>query len=158
MKKLMLTLAAVMLIGTAAMAQDDNKKEKKLDKTEMVKKRTESVATKYKLDENQTKKLLELNTKYADKLNAGPAGGRGMGQRGEGAQAQRKQMTDEQKKQMQERRQQRQADMEAYKAELKKIFNDEQMKQYEADMAQGRNGGPRGGQRGGQKRNTQNNQ
>ena len=28
MKKLMLTLAAVMLIGKAAMAQDDNKKEK----------------------------------------------------------------------------------------------------------------------------------
>lgn len=158
MKKLMLTLAAVMLIGTAAMAQDDNKKEKKFDKTEMVKKRTESMATKYKLDEKQTKKLLELNTKYADKLNAGPAGGRGMGQRGEGAHAQRKQMTDEQKKQMQERRQQRQADMEAYKAELKKILNDEQMKQYEADMAQGRNGGPRGGLRGGQKRNTQNNQ
>lgn len=150
MKKLILTLAAVMLIGTAAMAQDDNKKEKKLDKTEMVKKRTESMATKYKLDEKQTKKLLELNTKYADKLSAGPARGRGMGPGGNGVRPERKQMTDEQKKEMQERRQQRQANMEAYKAELKKILNDEQLKQYETDMAQGRNGG--------QKRNKQNNQ
>ena len=40
--------------------------------------------------------------------------------------------------------------MEAYKTELKKILNDEQLKQYETDMAQGRNGG--------QKRNKQNNQ
>lgn len=142
MKKLMLTLAAVMLIGTAAMAQDDNKKEKKLDKTEMVKKHTERMATKYKLDEKQAKKLLDLNTKYADKLNMGP--GRN------GVRPERKQMTDEQKKQMQERRQQRQANMEAYKTELKKILNDEQLKQYETDMAQGRNGG--------QKRNKQNSQ
>ncbi len=150
MKKLMLTLAAVMLIGTAAMAQDDNKKEKKLDKTEMVKKHTERMATKYKLDEKQAKKLLDLNTKYADKLNMGPGMGQGMGPGRNGVRPERKQMTDEQKKQMQERRQQRQANMEAYKTELKKILNDEQLKQYETDMAQGRNGG--------QKHNKQNNQ
>lgn len=150
MKKLMLTLAAVMLIGTAAMAQDDNKKEKKLDKTEMVKKHTERMATKYKLDEKQAKKLLDLNTKYADKLNMGPGMGQDMGPGRNGVRPERKQMTDEQKKQMQERRQQRQANMEAYKTELKKILNDEQLKQYETDMAQGRNGG--------QKRNKQNNQ
>lgn len=150
MKKLMLTLAAVMLIGTAAMAQDDNKKEKKLDKTEMVKKHTERMATKYKLDEKQAKKLLDLNTKYADKPNMGPGMGQGMGPGRNGVRPERKQMTDEQKKQMQERRQQRQANMEAYKTELKKILNDEQLKQYETDMAQGRNGG--------QKRNKQNNQ
>ena len=150
MKKLMLTLAAVMLIGTAAMAQDDNKKEKKLDKTEMVKKHTERMATKYKLDEKQAKKLLDLNTKYADKLNMRPGMGQGMGPGRNGVRPERKQMTDEQKKQMQERRQQRQANMEAYKTELKKILNDEQLKQYETDMAQGRNGG--------QKRNKQNNQ
>ena len=132
------------------MAQDDNKKEKKLDKTEMVKKHTERMATKYKLDEKQAKKLLDLNTKYADKLNMAPGMGQGMGPGRNGVRPERKQMTDEQKKQMQERRQQRQANMEAYKTELKKILNDEQLKQYETDMAQGRNGG--------QKRNKQNNQ
>jgi len=73
-----------------------------------------------------------------------------MGPGRNGVRPERKQMTDEQKKQMQERRQQRQANMEAYKTELKKILNDEQLKQYETDMAQGRNGG--------QKRNKQNNQ
>ena len=108
------------------------------------------MATKYKLDEKQAKKLLDLNTKYADKLNMGPGMGQGMGPGRNGVRPERKQMTDEQKKQMQERRQQRQANMEAYKTELKKILNDEQLKQYETDMAQGRNGG--------QKRNKQNNQ
>ena len=132
------------------MAQDDNKKEKKLDKTEMVKKHTERMATKYKLDEKQAKKLLDLNTKYADKLNMGPGMGQGMGPGRNGVRPEPKQMTDEQNKQMHERRQQRQANMEAYKTELKKILNDEQLKQYETDMAQGRNGG--------QKRNKQNNQ
>lgn len=142
----MVTLAAMMLINTAAMAQDKGKDERKPDKTEMVKTRTQHMATRYNLTDKQTKKLLELNTKHAEKMG-GLGNGRGMRPNGNRQRDGRKQMTEEQRKQMQEMRQQRQKSMEAYKKELKKILTDEQMKQYENDETQFRNRRGRGGHR-----------
>ena len=75
MKKMILALVALMTM-TAAQAQDDNKQRgerRQFDRTEMVKQRTDDVAKKYGLTKEQADKLLELNTKYADKM------GRGMG-------------------------------------------------------------------------------
>lgn len=72
MKKLIMAVTAAMLMGTAAMAQsNDTIKTKKVDKAEMVKKRTDAMARQYGLNEEQTAKLLELNTAYADSMRNG---------------------------------------------------------------------------------------
>ena len=79
MRKVILAIVAVMTM-TAAQAQDGNRQRgerRQFDRTEMVKQRTDNVAKKYGLTQEQTDKLLELNTKYADKM-----GGRMGGQRG----------------------------------------------------------------------------
>lgn len=76
-----MAVAAAMMIGSAAMAQNnDSTKVKRTDKAEMVKKRTEMLSRQYGLNEEQTQKLLELNTKYADSLRTGmqPRGDRRM--------------------------------------------------------------------------------
>ncbi len=149
MKKIIMTIAAAVLVASASMAQDDNKQgkrpERKFDKTEMIKKRTEDVATKYKLNEAQTKQLLELNTKYADQMGPRRGGqhhGRpGMRPRRDGGQqdARPEQPRDDSKRD--EMRKQRQAQMEAYEAELQKIMTEEQYKAYKEDMQKR---GPRG--------------
>ena len=79
MKKIFLTLAAAVLLSASAIAQDDNRRQQRprMDRTEMLKMRTEQTAKQYNLDETQTAKLLELNTKYADTMF------RGMGQMGQ---------------------------------------------------------------------------
>lgn len=68
MRKMIMTLAAALTISATAMAQEVKKSERKtIDRTEMIQKRTEAVAKRYGLDEEQTKKLLELNKKYDGK-------------------------------------------------------------------------------------------
>ena len=61
MRRNMFILAAAMAMCATVMAQ-----EKVAVDTALVKKRTEYVAEKYALDGQQSAKLLELNTKYAD--------------------------------------------------------------------------------------------
>ena len=73
----MITMMAALLISTSAVAQEESKAqrpEKKFDKTEMVKHRTDETVKRYSLNDKQAKQLLELNNKYADKM--GPRGGR----------------------------------------------------------------------------------
>lgn len=86
MKRFIMAVVAAMVMGSAVMAQSNNGNgaKKAMDKTEMTKKRTEGIAKRYGLDEQQTKKLLELNTKYADSLRVGMGarGNRGMAQVG----------------------------------------------------------------------------
>ena len=103
MKKIFLTLATVVLLSASAIAQDDNRRQQRprMDRTEMLKMRTEQTAKQYNLDETQTTKLLELNTKYADTMFRGMGQ---MGQRGnrngqgmrQDLRTERRQMTDEQ--------------------------------------------------------------
>ena len=168
MKRIAMTLAAAILMCSAAVAQEEQQKkgprpEKKFDKTEMVKHRTDETVKQYSLNEKQAAKLLELNTKYADKMGPGPRGphrggpGRHHGMRpgpkpdGETAatpqqpkdEKKRPELTEEQKAKMKAEREEMQETMKAYDAELQKIMTDEQYKQYKADMEKRRQQGPR---------------
>lgn len=151
MKKIMIAMAAAILMSTTALAQDEkkqgNRPERKFDKTEMVKKRTDDAVKKYGLNDKQAKELLDLNTKYADKMGPrrghhGPRGprpeGRPMpprdGQQGAREGGKRPELTAEQKAQMEADRKQHEETMKAYDDELQKIMTAEQYKQYKEDM------------------------
>ena len=153
MKKVILAIAATMMM-TAAMAQDDNqpaKREgKKMDKTEMVKRRTDDAVKKYGLNEQQAKQLLDLNTKYADKMGRGPRGqrpgrDRKMGNADGEKQDKRPELTEEQRKEMEARHQEQEKAMKEYDTELQTIFTADQYSAYKADMEKRmKQGGPRG--------------
>lgn len=156
MKKIILAIAAVMTM-TTAMAQGDNQQgrpeRKKMDKTEMVKMRTDRTVKQYGLNEEQAKQLLELNNKYADLMGPGMGGprpgGRGMGRGNHGNPNDRPQMTDEQKGEMKARWEERQESMKQYDAALQQILTADQYKAYQEDMQKrmregmGRRGGHR---------------
>lgn len=154
MKKIVLAIAAALMMSTSMFAQNneqsENRQQKRPDMKEMIQKRTDAVVKKYNLDEKQAKQLLELNTKYADTMRpgfgprmGGPRGGN-MG-RGNNAQQrqERPQLTDEQKAKFEEERKQRMEKMKAYDEELSKILTADQLKSYKADMQRR---GPRGGE------------
>ena len=131
MKQIMISIAAMLMLSTAAMAQDNQGQRPNrqgFDRTEMIQRRTDGVVQKYGLNEEQAKQLLSLNTKFADMM--GPRGG---------------QMSDSLRQQMAEQQK-------AYEEELQKIMTPEQYKSYQADQEQRRQqfGGQRGprGQRG----------
>lgn len=84
MKKMLMALAAAMMMSANAMAQDDNEKAKfdtkptentdaarrdrrPFDRTEMIQRQTDETVKAYGLDEEQAAKLLALNTRYAEK-------------------------------------------------------------------------------------------
>jgi hypothetical protein len=141
MKKMIVTMMAAMLMSTTAMAQEtqtEQRQHRKFDKTEMIKHRTDETVSRYKLDDKQAKKLLELNTKYADKI--GPRGPH-HGRHGAGRPSMPpKEMKGERPEppkdngKMQERRKEMEANMKAYDAELKKIMTEDQYKSYQADQ------------------------
>ncbi len=149
MKRMILALSATIMMSAAAMAQEDGQQrnggnDRKPDLTEMVKKRTNETVSKYKLNDEQAKKLLELNTKYAKEMGpgmrrGGPRGGEGSNQQGE----KRPEMTEEQKTKMEEGRKKMEERMNAYNTELKTILTDEQYKNYSADMQKRAARGPR---------------
>lgn len=71
MKKIMMTMAAALIMTSAAMAQNENKDNTtKLSRTERIQKRTDATVKRYNLNEEQAKKLLELNTKYDGKMGS----------------------------------------------------------------------------------------
>jgi hypothetical protein len=151
MKKIVLAMAVAFLATTGVMAQDENKPERKQPtKSEMVQHRTESMAKRYGLDEQQTAKLQELNNKYADMVAVPHRGGNGRFSRGmrpvdrNGLQP-KDSLQGEQKRGGLGRGQHRfdgprggqrekmRKMMDEYNAELKNILTDEQFKAYEAD-------------------------
>ncbi len=160
-------MVAIAMMATTAMAQDNQgpRPERKIDKAEMVKMRTERMAKEYGLDASQQEKLLVLNTEYADKMpmrgQRGPRGGRPGGPRPEkvdgttGAtpqnNAQMEKPESPSREQMEARRNEMRANREAYNGELKKILTPEQFAKYEAAekqrMERGHRGGPRPGNR-----------
>lgn len=157
MKRTVLALVAMMTM-TAAMAQSNEQQaqgqRRQFDRTEMIKQRTDDAVKKYGLSEDQAAKLLELNTKYADKMGPGMGGrgGRGMRPRpnfGNAQQGQRPEMTEEIRQRMETMRKERQAAQEEYDKEMKTILSEDQYKAYKADQEQMRNrmGGRRGGNR-----------
>lgn len=144
MKKMMMAIAAMMVISTASMAQDNNEKKqapRKMDRTEMVKHRTDRMVKEYGLDEAQAQKLLELNTAYADKMprmgGPRPGGPRPQGQpdakqKVDGTTGATAQQPAERpsREQMEARRAEMMKNTEAYQAELKKILTDEQYNKF----------------------------
>lgn len=149
MKKMILAFVALISM-TAAQAQDNNNGKRperpQMDRTEMVKHRTDDTVKKYGLDSNQAAKLLELNTKYADKMGRGFGGRPGGfgGQRGQ--RPQRPEMTEEMKQQMEAKRKEQAEAMKQYDAELQTILTPEQYKTYKEDQEKRmKEGGRRGG-------------
>ena len=151
MKKMMMTLLAAVVVSTAAVAQnkDDNKSPQDNNrKQEMVKHRTDRLVKDYQLNDQQARRLLELNTKYADKMRPhhprhhGPHGMKG--QRPEPPKGDKKgERPEPPKGDRQDRRKEMDETMKAYEAELQKIMTPEQFKKYQADMQQRRDKGPR---------------
>lgn len=157
MKKILMTLAVCVLTSSAVMAQEskneDKRPERKMDKTEMVKRRTDAQVKKYGLSDKQAQSLLALNTKYADKMGPGMGprhhGGPGLkgprGPRGDWkgkTPNESKEPNAPKRPKMDTERKAHEETMKAYDAELQKIMSEEQYKQYQADMKNRK--GPRG--------------
>ena len=133
-------LVAALMACTTTFAQSQNENgqaRKAVDKTQLVKMRTEAMVKQLGLNEAQAEKLLALNTEYADKL-PGMRGNRGQG--GE------RPSSEEMQKKMQESK----AAMVAYNTKLKTILTEEQMAKYtEMQKSRAQRGGNRqGGTRG----------
>ena len=149
MKKILMAIAAAVMMSSNMLAQDEKtevgKEQRKVDMTEMVQKRTDETVKRYGLSEEQAAQLLKLNTKYAGKMGPGRRGPRPEGRKGREAQGmkQQGQMPDVQKndtlakkdsrQMMRPNREQMRKEMEEYDAEIKKIMTDEQYQKYKAD-------------------------
>lgn len=150
-----MTLLAAVMVSTAAVAQDKDSNKPSVDnnrKQEMVKHRTDKMVEDYQLNDKQAKKLLELNTEYADMMRPphhshhGPHGMRG--QRPEPPKDDMKgERPEPPKGDRQDRREKMMETMKAYDAELQKIMTPEQYEKYKADQQQRRERGHKGPQR-----------
>lgn len=158
MKKMILTIVAVCTLSATTMAQQVNNGDqggRKISKQEMIQRRTDRVVKRYGLSDQQAKKLLELNTTYADKMPMQGFGNRGarprMNQNGPQADQNKdvdlmKQNSANFKEQNQARRKEMQENMQSYNNELKNILTPEQFAKYQEDRQnmQNRAGGNRG--------------
>lgn len=169
MKQIIMTLAAVLFVGSTALAQEKNDNRKQ----EMIKHRTERTVKDYNLNDKQAKKLLDLNTKYADMMIPMHRHGRpdhhGMrgqrpeppkdmdGKKPEPPKDTKGERPEPPKGDMKEMHEKMEKDMKAYDEELQKILTPEQYKNYKSDMEKRRKEGPRGphGQRGPQSERQQ---
>ena len=144
MKKIVLAVAAAIMMATSVMAQDAEKKQgerRQFDPSEMIQKRTDETVKKYGLNEEQAAKLLELNKKYAEQMRQrGPRMGRG-NRGGRPERMDRANRDSLKQKPMQrpdrqlkrERGPQGMNQMEGYEAELKTILTEKQYEAYAAD-------------------------
>lgn len=164
MKQMVMSIAALLLLSTAVKAQENGgqrPERPRMDRTEMIQRRTDGVVKKYGLNEEQAKQLLSLNTKFADQM--GPRGprpdGQGMrrgnrGQRPQGGDSIRQQRPQRPQGEANQQRPQMDDRMKAYDEELQKIMTPEQYKAYKADQEERMK---QFGQRGqGQRRQRQN--
>ena len=141
---MIMTLLAAVMVSTAAVAQDKDSNKPSVDnnrKQEMVKHRTDKMVEDYQLNDKQAKKLLELNTAYADKMRPPHHGHHGPhGMRGQRPEPPKGDMRGERpeppKGERQDRRKEMMETMKAYDAELQKIMTTEQYEKYKADMQQ----------------------
>ena len=143
-------------MSLSAMAQDTAQVRRQFNPEQMAKMRTDAVVKKYGLNDDQAKKLLDLNTRFAGKIRPmGPMGGqRRGGQRMQGDRPQRMN-PDSLRAQGQRRgqgqrgggfnREEMQKNIEAYNNELKSILTPEQYEAYQKDEQQNRRqfNGPR---------------
>ena len=155
MKQMIMTLLAAVMVSTAAGAQDKDSNKPSMDnnrKLEMVKHRTDKMVEDYQLNDKQAKKLLELNTEYADMMRPPHHGHHGPhGMRGQRPEPPKDDMKGERpeppKGDREDRREKMMETMKAYDAELQKIMTAEQYEKYKADMQQRRENGHKGPRR-----------
>ena len=162
MKKMILAIAAALMMSITVTAQENATEQKpemkRPDMTEMVKNRTDETVKKYGLNEEQAAKLLELNTKYMGKMGPRRGGPRREGVRGERGmrpdsmrhhrerpEGEMKEATGKRERpDMKGDREGFRKQMEEYDAEMQKIMTEEQYKAYKADQEKHMKGGPRG--------------
>ena len=145
MKQIIMTLAVVLFVSSTALAQEKNDNRKQ----EMIKHRTERTVKAYGLNDKQAKKLLDLNTKYADMMRPmhrhGRPGHHGMGGRRpeppKDMNGERPELPRGDRKEMREKMEK---DMKAYDEELQKIMTPEKYKNYKEDMEKRRMERPHG--------------
>lgn len=151
MKKIVLTLVAVMAMGMSAVAQDSlqtKRERKQFNPMEMVNHRTDRMVKAYGLNEEQATRLKALNLKYAETMRPqhgmhdrkngnGMPGRKGFRPDMNGKRPQQPAMNDSVRQAMRK-------NFEAYDAELKSIMTEEQFKSYTADREKMMNRGPRG--------------
>lgn len=152
MKKIVLALAAALMMSTSMQAQEnnDNRERRQYDPEKMVEKRTEQTVKAYNLNEKQAAQLLELNKKYMGKMGHRPNRmGRpdGNHKRPEGQPQAKRDTTKAPRMHQGGDRKQFMENMKAYDEELQKIMTEEQYKAYKADMEKRRQQGPRGQRR-----------
>ena len=152
MKRIIIALVALFTIATTSMAQTDNTRRERPSKEEMAKQRTEAMVKQYELNDDQQAKLLELNTKYAEKLppmfmrrHHGPRPERvrpeGVTPDNNVKHAPRMEMNSD----FEQKRKEMKEAQEAYDNELKGIMTEEQFKKYQEESQKMRRG-PRGPQ------------
>ena len=139
MKKTIVMMAMALAMSMSGMAQEQNRNNR-LDKAQMAQRQTEWMVKQYQLNEEQSKQLLELNTKYAATNAFGMKGRRPMGQRGQmgqgGNRRPERQMDPSMEAKRKERMQQREQQMKEYEAELQKIMTEEQFAAYQKNKQQ----------------------
>ena len=150
MKKMIIAIASAVIVSTTVMAQDksEQKEYKQVDKTEMVKHRTERMVKDYGLNATQQQQLQALNEKYADKIGPRRHHGRPHGPRPDSLQHKDFKKGELKKGERMERRERpdkgQSEAMQAYESELQQIMTPEQFSAYKADMEQRFKKGRRG--------------
>ena len=162
MKKILLTMVAILSLTAVQAQESDNKQQAQFRGPRQItpEQMADRMANDLKLTDEQKTKVLALNKEY-EKVIAGPQmrGPRPQRPDGEsGATAhngqqrpERPQMTEEQREQMQKEMQQRMEQRQEYEKKLKEILTEDQYKKYQESRPQRRGfGGPgRPGRRGG---------
>lgn len=147
MKKIVLTMVALLSMTAAVAQETSTQPERKAPKQPTPAEMTDRMASKLNLTDEQKAKVLALNTEYQDVLKGpGMRGGQPRPPKGD---AKRPEPTDEQKAEMKAQMQKR----EEYDKKLKDILTDDQYKAYQ--KMQPRHHGGRGGHRGGHGRPQQ---
>ena len=167
MKKVMVMFAALLMVGSAAVAQQKDRRGggREMDAKTRAERMTDRMVKEYSLNDTQKQQLLEANLAWIEKMEQ-DRGGRAnverkqltdeqkaeMQKKREGAKNARKQLTDEQKAEMQKKREEMQNARKEYEAKLQSIMTKEQYQAYTKKSAEqrrpmpaGRGGGPRRG-------------
>lgn len=160
MKRIILAVAAVFVMSAAAQAQcSDHKEGKQCKKEQMIQSRTDRMVKRYGLDEEQAKKLKELNEEYARLKPAGKDGRPGCKgqacpdqQAGKGCDKQSKvdgatgatnRKACSEKADCEKMQKERMKIRKAYDEKLKKILGSEKFSQYQSDCKQAMERGSR---------------
>ena len=161
MKKILLTMVALLSLTAVQAQESDNKQQpqqfrgpRQMTPEQM----TERMANDLKLTDEQKTKVLELNKEY-EKVIAGPGMRGPRPQRPDGESSataqngqqrpERPQMTEEQREEMQKNMKQRMEQRQEYEKKLKEILTEDQYKKYQESRPQRRGFGRGPGRRGG---------